>query len=449
MIKPVYVFIDGRELEGWTSLTLNRSKESLTGSLTLELFFNYIPMKPIEVTATRSKNISVYIDGYLVFHGKIDKRKAKGKKGGKGKKAKGNTQTTVENDVKISSSISSDSYQVTLTARGQTKFLVDSSHQHDTTNIMKTSTRKVLQELVAPWNIELEWMATDIPLEKVVLRDGSSVYEEVHRIASENCYFVYETKDGKLRVTDDTSKQTGDMLILGHNIMSFSSEQSEEKAKSKIKVKGQRNSKEIWGKAAIKETIVEIEDSWVGSTIPITIQHYGDATEDALQRRAKFEADKRSSMSKKVSLKLFHVMQEHEGPWDIGLVHYIEIPPEGIFDIMECVELTYHITPESVTTDATFAPIPSMSLAGGANPGGFLSGLPTEFSDLVRVGTSRRVAAGVTIGGGGYPAAWTGADLTIVDAINEVIQPATSLEQLAQSVASPAHKLPVNFWGKK
>lgn len=448
-MKPIYVFIDGRELEGWTQLSLNRSKEDLTGTLTLNMFFSYIPTKPIAVDAVRSRNISVYIAGNLVFYGKIDKRKAKGKpSSGSSKTSNG---ANVESSVNIASNISADEYTVTLTARGQTKFLVDSSHQHDTTNYMQPTTKQIVEDLVRPWNIEIEWLATDIKLDKVRLRDGSSVYEELQRVASENCYFIYETKDGKLRVTDDTSRQTGENLLLGSNILTFGAEQSEERAKSKIKVKGQLTDSKSWGKKAIVETELEIEDTWVKTSIPITIQHYGNATPEALQRRAKFEADKRSSMSKTVSLKVFHVQQSNLQPWDIGLVHYVEIPPEGIFDVMECTQLTYNATPDSITTDLTLAPAPSMTLGGGTNPGGYLSALPEEVSDLVRIGASRRATLGVTFEDGFYPGNWGGAELSLVPPPdpNASTVVSTALDTLVNGSLAPLLKLPATFRGSE
>ena len=69
----------------------------------------------------------------------------------------------------------------------------------------------------------------------------------------------------------------GDALILGHNILRFSAEQSEDKAKSKVKVKGQRTKKKKWGEEALLKTYKEVKDCWVKDFVPHTVQHNGDA----------------------------------------------------------------------------------------------------------------------------------------------------------------------------
>ena len=53
---------------------------------------------------------------------------------------------------------------------------------------------------------------------------------------------------------------------------------------SNIKVKGQRTDKTVWGKDAVATRFKEIKDDWVLEYAPITIQMYGDATDDALER---------------------------------------------------------------------------------------------------------------------------------------------------------------------
>ena len=53
-------------------------------------------------------------------------------------------------------------------------------------------------------------------------------------------------------------------------------------------------------------------------------------------------------------------------PWDIGNTHYVEVPPEGIFDMFECTELTYHVDAEKeLKTTLTLSPPPSGGGAAG------------------------------------------------------------------------------------
>ena len=444
-MKPVSIFIGGKDLVGWTQMSLSRSKDEMTGELNVTIFMGYMPTAPVEMNACRGQEITVYIAGQLAFIGIIDKRKGIGSK--KGEDGTTPTETgTSKFSSSISYSIGPTEYTITLTARGKTKYLIDSSHQHPTTNMVgKPTTKQVVEKLCEPWQTEIEWMGTDIKLDKVRFRDGCRVVDELHRICCENCYFMYETRDGKLRVTDDTARTEGEPIILGVNILSFSSEQSEDKAKSEIKVKGQRTDKEVRGKDAVVETVKKVEDKWVGAYIPCCVQHYGDATPEALERRAQFEANKRSSASKEISLDVFHVQTPSGDPWDIGQLHYVEIPPEGIFDIFECTKLTYDVNADSeIKTTLTLSPPPSTGL--GASAGGM--SLPALPSSYVGIGNSRRMSAGVTFTPGTYPSPWSGPSLLVmpfVAMISSVLSGRTLLSSLngkrSVPLKLPEHKL--------
>lgn len=424
-------------------MSLQRSKDNLTGSLEVSIFMGYIPTAPIMVDACRGREITVYIGGNLAFIGYIDKRKGTGAKHGED----GTTKSDVESDdgsAGISLTIGPDEYTVKLSARGKTKYLIDSSHQHPTTNIIKPTTKQVVEKLCEPWGTQIEWLGTDIKLNRVRLRDGCRVVDELHRVCLENCYFMYETRDGKLRVTDDVGPSTGEPIILGVNILTFSAEQSENVAKSKIKVKGQRNENRIWGKDAVVETIKEVEDQWVGAAqTPISIQHYGDATPEALERRGRFEANKRSSASKKVTLEVFHVQSTSGEPWDIGQLHYVEIPPEGIFDVFECTELTYTVQIDKLSTSLTLSPPPAVGASGGAPVA--LGSLPAQLSEYMGIGKSRRSMAGVTFAEGRYPSPWSGPSLIILPIVSAITSVATSLFSSMTVGKSPALRLPKEY----
>ena len=451
MVKPVHIFIDGSELIGWTDMSLTRSKDKLTGSLELSIFMGYMPDSPCVVDAARGREITAYIGGHLAFIGYIDKRTGTGARHGeKEGTAESPTPEPTEGGGSQSLSIGPNEYTVKLSARGKTKYLIDSSHQHPTTNMVKKpTTKQVVEKLCEPWKdkVQIEWIGTDVKLDKVRFRDGCRVVDELHRVCSENCYFMYETRDGKLRVTDDIGPTTGEPIVLGVNILAFSSEQSEDKAKSKIKVKGQRTDKEIRGKDAVIETVKEIEDQWVESDIPLIVQHYGDATPEALERRGRFEANKRSAASKKVSLDVFHIQTPSGEPWDIGQLHYVEIPPEGIFDVFECTELTYTVTTDEIKTALTLSPPPAVATSGGsANP----SSLPELPNEYVGIGGSRRSAAGITFTPGKYPAPWSGPKLFVLPfvALATAISKSFStslLSGLESSSNSPVLKLPEDY----
>jgi prophage tail gpP-like protein len=432
MMPPVVIAIGGARLTTWTEMTLQRSKDEMTGQLSVTIFAGAMTSAPMIGAAKCGAPVTVYIGGQLAFIGTVDKREGSGtKKGKKGadetnqKEGKGESSATVN--------IGPNEYTVKLTARGKTKRLIDSSHQHPTTNMLKPTTKQVVEKLIQPFKQMLDWRGEVIKLDKVRFRDGARVVDELHRVALENCYFMYETRDGKLRVTDGvgTMSGAGDPLILGQNILTFSAEQSEDKAKSKVKVKGQRSKKEIRGEKALRKTFKEVQNKLVKDFVPLIVQHYGDADDKTLERRARFEMNKRNSESKKITIEVFHVQTPSGRPWDIGDCHYVEVPPEGIFDMFECTELTYHVNADKeLKTTLILSPPPS----GGAGGGFGLSVLN------MAIGAARRSQAGVALSSASYPDPWVPAlmsDLPLMSLTEAAAVAVTTAEDDTQPQTPP------------
>lgn len=415
MMKPVVITVGGSELTTWFEMTLSRSKENMTGQLSCSIFGGDISSGPMMRAAKAGAEIQVYIGGQLAFDGSVDARTGsgtqKGKQGaehgekGSPKHGGGKGQ---EGKSEVSATIGPNEYTIKLSARGKTKDLIDASHQHPTTNMMQPTTKEVVNKLVEPFKVQVEWLGEEIKLDKARFRDGAVVFDELQRVALENCYFMYETRDGKLRVTDGVGPSTtggGDPLILGLNILTFSAEQSEDKQKSKVKVKGQRTKKNIRGEKAVLKTFKEVKNKSTKRNTPYTVQHYGDGEDKSLERRARFEANKRNSASKKITIEVFHVQTPSGQPWDVGNTHYVEVPPEGIFDMFECTEVTYHVdATKTLKTKLVLSPPPSGGDGEGGGGGGGGFGLS---SINMNIGDARRSQAGVTLIDGQYPDPWT------------------------------------------
>jgi len=431
-VKPVVITVGGTELTTWTEMTLQRSKEELTGSLSVSIFAGAMPSGPIARAASAGAEILVYVAGQLAFTGIIDKRRGTGAKKGK----KGTKESDKEKGgASASTTIGPNEYTIKLSARGKTKRLIDSSHQHPTTNMLKPTTKEVVEKLIEPWKTQLDWKGETIKLDKVRFRDGARVIDELNRVAVENCYFMYETRDGKLCVTDGCAGGGGDPLILGVNILEFSAEQSEDQDKSKVKVKGQRSKKKIWGEKAVLKTHKEMQNKRMKSFVPQIIQHNGDADDKTLERRARFEMNARAAKSKKITIEVFHVQTPSGQPWDIGNTHYVEVPPEGIFDMFECTELTYTVNAEKeLKTSLTLSPPPS----AGEGEGFGLSGI--NFN----TGSARRSQSNVTMVSGQFPEPWLPPDLSVLPLMTMVESLEQKDKEEPQKTQSPPLTLP--YW---
>lgn len=425
-MKPVRIFIDGKELINYTSMRLTRKKKDMTGSLTVEIFLGSVPNRPVVVNAAVARQITVYIANQLAFTGKVDKRNGgpvKQNRKANGQYARGFEAAEGGSE---SAKLTAEGYKVTLTARGMCKYFMDASQQHPTSTMLKTTNKAAIEELIKPWKIELDWQATEIKMPIVRFNDGGRVVDELFSIGNDTCVFLYETRDGKLRAIDRPGAQMGEPLVVGRNILDYNAEQSESQANSDIKVKGQRSDPEVHGKDAVNRIKV-VKDSWVPSNIPLIIQYYGDATDENLERRGKFEADQRAAQSKGVDIDAFGFTQTNGQPWDVGNLHYIEIPGEGIFEVMECVELEYAVSTEGeFVTKLKFAPPPSSSIVGGKTGGSLLDQeLIAGLTDAMSLGAARRAQMGITVEPGNYPFSWGPAALMIPVAtvVEEVLNP--------------------------
>jgi prophage tail gpP-like protein len=415
--RPFRIFIAGAELIGWTTATLERKKQDMTGMLSVEIFFTHLPKSPQMTNVVRGKPVAVYVGGHLAFTGTLDKRRGKGKGSGPGK-GRSISQGDTTAGGGLTTKIDKDRYTVTLRARGTTKPLVDSSHRHPTGNMLNAKTRQVTEELIKPWGIKLDWQAADDDMDKARFRDGMTVVEELNRVGNEYAKYMWEGRDGTLLVRDGmTPGPMGEPLILGDNILTFSAEQSEDEAVGKIKVKGQRTKKNIRGRDAVENREKEIEDQSVKAQTNRTIQHYGDGTDEALEKRGKFEADNRAAQSKQCEIEVFHVQSRTGLPWDIANLHYVEVPPEGVFDVLECIQVTYTVDAQkTLKTKLVLAPPPSGGISGGSGSLGALGGLAAmaaraAITEMQSYGAQRRSQLGIKLRDGEYPDPWTGASL--------------------------------------
>lgn len=309
------MLIGGERLTRIQSFSLLRSTESITGEVSISIFMSYIPEERVFNGVIREAETLVYIGGHLAFTGALDSRRDSGTPPGQ--------------------------YNIELTARGRTKRLIDYSHRHPTGTILRTTNRQVFEALVQPFSIRIEWLAEEVSLPRVRLRDGAKVYDELRRIAQRTGVNFYETRDGNLRVVDTPTGETGEPIVLTQNIVSFDADLRGELEKRNIQVKGQRTEPTSWGAQAIAPSILSLQDSTVPEGGQLTVQMYGTATPDALRRAGGYDYNRRVAAARDVNVQLFGNLQSAGSPWDLGLQHQVEIPPAGVSGFFEAASLNY------------------------------------------------------------------------------------------------------------
>lgn len=443
-MDPVTILVGGGKLVGWTEMKLKRVRKDMTGSLSFSLFYSDMPTSPVARNVVPGAEVTVYIAGNLAFTGKIEKRGGKGKTGGK--KSKGKAGSKDDESGSISSSIDSTSYKISVSCRGKTRRLVDCSHMHPTGMMRDKKPLDVAQDICGRFGIGvMSEAAGGESIERVVYRDGAIAASEIHRWTREDGLYAFEDKTGQLKITSDGASGSGEDLILGQNILEFSSSQSDEHQASEITVKGQRTGPKFHGKSAIqqKETI-KIEGT--SEYAPFVIQLNGDAASGRMKRRGQAERTRRRQKDNEITIDVFHVQSRSGAPWDLNQTHYVEVPPEGIFGEWVVTELEYTCNhKDKIQTQLTLSPKDNDSSmpgqAGIASGSSSLSGsLLSRFASLAVAATSltsdrttrgiaRMAQLGIAVMAGSYPLSWIdrGAGPSLVPTPSPSVSPAPPL----------------------
>lgn len=410
MTYPLVVIqVGGANLRGWTNMKLNRERKNLTGNLTFEMFFTNLPANPQMRAIAAGAEVSVYIVGNLAFVGTIDTRTGSGKGKHKGHHEHGqglNDRNLAGVDRRgknpsgagVHAYADAESYKIVVECRGKTKRLVDSSHDHPTGQMPNTTVPKIFQTLTKNFNVQVNDTSGDsLQIERAVFRDGAAVYTELARWAKEHNLIHFEDKTGKLNLTTDSSGGSGEPLILGLNILSFDASQSDGQGNSEITIKGQRSGIKHHGQDAVMNKI-KITNPSVTDYSPVIHQLNADASGDRLKKRAKFENDRATQESKEITIDVFSVQSTSGEPWDLNVTHYVEIPPEGIYNEFVVDSLTYFCEAKgTLKTELKLVPVAQ----GGDGTGG------APMSDAMAYGQSKAAAAGFSYSPGSYPSPWT------------------------------------------
>lgn len=412
-------------------MTLTRKKDDMTGQANISVFMNYVPNSPVLEGVLRGMELLIYVGGKLAFTGIIDRRTDTGDRA---RNKDGTFRSGPSNGNSLS--LGPTSYTVQLVCRGKTKQLVDNSHQGETT-VLSTTNEQAVRDLVAPWGVSVQWEAEVIDLERIRYRNGSIVFDEIERIAELSGAYVTETRDGQLRVTDQPATTTGEAIVLGRNVLTFRTDQLGDLERSEVTVQGQLNNVGDWGANAILGNVRRVADGAVQGFAPVTTQLYGNGDEASLQRRAQYESNKQATGAKQISVEVFHVQQSNGEPWDLGDVHYVEIPPAGVAGSFEVVQVEYKVdATRTLKTRLTMAPLPVSAVSAAA------TGL-----DAISIPDFGASLASVNVGA--LAQSWTGSTLsditsTITDAVNDVT--AGILQEVEDAAANlPPLDLPAGF----
>ena len=289
---------DGKQISGWTSVSINRSLDSLADSFDL----NMVDAWEGEVTQLKPEvECTIFIDNKKVLTGYIDK-------------------------VGIPVDANNQNYQVN--GRSKTQDLVDCSADNEPGSWEKISALNLIKELCAPYNIEVRnEVSLGEDIKKFSLNTGESPFEAIQRICQDRGVLCLSDVDGKLVLTSAGIVSAYDKLILGQNVLAAEATYEFSNRFKIYKIKAQKS---------------EDGESWKKSTTQI----YGEARDDGIvrnrvkviaadnqmsnalaQKRAAWEAQTRAGRSGTVSIKIPAWYQSNGNLWEPNFLVACHIAP--------------------------------------------------------------------------------------------------------------------------
>lgn len=316
------VKINGQNLVGWKSISINQSVEKVAGKCSLvSSDSGSLEMQPLPIFP--GDEIEVVDEGQPLLFGWVDK---------------------------TTPSISATSHSISASCRDKTGDIVDCSV---TTGPKWKNIRvdRLAAELVAPFGLEVEVdSGVDLgePFSNYAAEPSEKVFQCLNRALSFRSLLATSTLDGKIRIQKPGIRRANDDLILGANIVSAQADFDVSKRFSNYTVVGQRpvTNKFTNPSGAIKIK-AESTDEEVTRFRPLKIVAGQQLTSSSAQQRANFEATSRAGKSNSISVVVKGFRQSNGEFWEPNLKVSLSIAPIGIVNEMLLISSVDYVLNDS------------------------------------------------------------------------------------------------------
>lgn len=210
-MNDVQLKIAGRIFTGWTSVTVNRSIESMAGYF--DLGVNVQVADDLSSLAP-GKPFTLSIDGQTVITGYTDGRRRQ---------------------------MSADSMKITIAGRDKTADLIDCAAVYKGGQWKKRTLEQIARDLCQPYGVTVRWELTDTesaaPFPSFTLDHSETVHEALGRAARARGVLMTSNAAGELVFTR-ADESHSDRLVLGDNLLSVDFDEDYRDRFSEYTVKG-------------------------------------------------------------------------------------------------------------------------------------------------------------------------------------------------------------------
>lgn len=275
-MNNVELKVDGKIFSGWTSVTVNRSIETMAGYF--DLGVNVQTSTDLSSLAP-GKPFTLSIDGQTVITGYTDGRRRQ---------------------------MGADSMKITIAGRDKTADLIDCAAIYKSGQWKKRTLEQIARDLCQPYGVVVRWELTDAesaaPFTSFTLDHSETVYEALGRAARARGVLITSNAAGDLVFTR-ADESHSDRLVLGENLLSVDFDEDYRDRFSEYTVKGHGRSNGKVGDTVDARTIASQKGTATDSAItryrPMII--LADSKIDAQSATARALREQRRRLAKSVT----------------------------------------------------------------------------------------------------------------------------------------------------
>ncbi|EAM8767301.1 baseplate protein [Salmonella enterica] len=276
MMNNVELKVDGKIFSGWTSVTVNRSIETMAGYF--DLGVNVQTSTDLSSLAP-GKPFTLSIDGQTVITGYTDGRRRQ---------------------------MGADSMKITIAGRDKTADLIDCAAIYKGGQWKKRTLEQIARDLCQPYGVAVRWELTDAesaaPFTSFTLDHSETVYEALGRAARARGVLITSNAAGDLVFTR-ADESHSDRLVLGENLLMVDFDEDYRDRFSEYTVKGHGRSNGKVGDTVDARTIASQKGTATDSAItryrPMII--LADSKIDAQSATARALREQRRRLAKSVT----------------------------------------------------------------------------------------------------------------------------------------------------
>jgi prophage tail gpP-like protein len=210
-MNNVELKVDGKVFSGWTSVTVNRSIETMAGNFDLGV---NVQIATDLSSLAPGKPFTLAIDDQIVIAGYTDGRRRE---------------------------MNADSMKITISGRDKTADLIDCAAVYKGGQWKNRTLEQIARDLCQPYGVNVRWELTDAasaaPFSGFTLDPSETVHEALGRAARARGVLITSNPAGELVFTHADDTHT-DRLALGDSLLTLSLEEDNRDRFSEYIVKG-------------------------------------------------------------------------------------------------------------------------------------------------------------------------------------------------------------------